>query len=101
MSDSTPDLPIPPTASMERVFPTLTPEQMDRVALHGRVRQVRRGEVIVEVGDVNARFFVVTAGCLEAHRPSGMGGELVAVHTPAATWKRLGPSLFERCADCG
>ena len=81
MSDSTPDLPIPPTASMERVFPTLTSEQMDRVALHGRVRQVRRGEVIVEVGDVNARFFVVAAGRLEAHRPSGMGGELVAVHT--------------------
>jgi len=81
MSDSTPGVPIVPSASMERVFPTLSAEQMSRVALHGRVRRVQDGEVIAEVGDVNARFFVVTAGRLEVHRPSGTGGELVAVHT--------------------
>ncbi|HEV8226512.1 MAG TPA: FAD-dependent oxidoreductase, partial [Methylomirabilota bacterium] len=60
----------------------LTPEQIKRVALHGRVRQLRAGEVIAEVGDAHMSFFVVTAGRLEARRPSGTGGELVAVHPP-------------------
>jgi thioredoxin reductase (NADPH) len=82
MSDSTPDLPIAPTANMDHVFPTLTPEQIKRVALHGRVRRLRAGEVIAEVGDAHMNFFVVTAGRLEVHRPSGTGGELVAVHPP-------------------
>jgi thioredoxin reductase (NADPH) len=82
MSDAAPPLPIPPVSSAERVFPTLTAEQMARVALHGGVRQVQGGEVVAEVGDVNAHFFVVTAGRLEIRRPSGTAGELVAVLTP-------------------
>src|SRR4030095_5282561 len=82
MSDSTPDLPIATTANMDHVFPTLTPEQIKRVALHGRERRLRAGEVIAEVGDAHMNFFVVTAGRLEVHRPSGTGGELVAHHPP-------------------
>jgi len=64
---------------MDHVFPTLTAEQIKRVALHGRVRRLRAGEVIADVGDAHMNFFVVTAGRLEARRPSGTGGELVAV----------------------
>ena len=82
MSNSTPDLPIATTAHMDHVFPTLTPEQIKRVALHGRVRRLQAGEVIAEVGDTHMNFFVVTAGRLEARRPSGTGGELVAVLPP-------------------
>ncbi len=73
MSEATPPVPIPPAASMERVFPALTAEQMARVALHGRVRQVQRGEVVAEVGAVNAHFFVVKEGRLDVHRPFGTG----------------------------
>jgi thioredoxin reductase (NADPH) len=67
---------------MDHVFPTLTPEQIKRVALHGHVRRLRAGEVLAQVGDAHMSFFVVTAGRLEARRPSGTGGELVAVHAP-------------------
>ena len=35
----------------DRIFPTLTPEQVSRIAAHGRRRSTRRGEVLVEVGD--------------------------------------------------
>ena len=35
----------------ERVFPTLTSEQVTRLATHGRRRPTTRGEVLVEVGD--------------------------------------------------
>ncbi|HEY2986457.1 MAG TPA: FAD-dependent oxidoreductase [Candidatus Binatia bacterium] len=66
----------------ERMFPTLTPAQIARIAAHGRVRQVRRGEVLVEAGAPVVPFFVVTAGRLEAVRPSGSAEALVAVHGP-------------------
>src|SRR5712692_151724 len=35
----------------DRVFPTLTPEQVARIATHGRRRPTTRGEVLIEVGD--------------------------------------------------
>jgi thioredoxin reductase (NADPH) len=66
----------------ERMFPTLTPAQIARIAPHGRVRRVERGEVLVEAGAPVVPFFVVTAGRLEAVRPSGAAEELVAVHGP-------------------
>ena len=66
----------------ERMFPTLTPAQIARIAPHGRVRQFQRGEVLVEAGEQVVPFFVVTAGRLEAVRPSGATETLVAVHGP-------------------
>jgi hypothetical protein len=35
----------------ERLFPTLTPAQLARIAAHGRLRMTTRGEVLVDVGD--------------------------------------------------
>jgi len=35
----------------DRVSPTLTPQQVARVATHGRRRSTTRGEVLIEVGD--------------------------------------------------
>jgi thioredoxin reductase (NADPH) len=67
---------------VERMFPTLTPAQIARIAAHGRVRQFQRGEVLVEAGEQVVPFFVVTAGQLEAVRPSGATETLVAVHGP-------------------
>ena len=64
------------------MFPKLTPAQIARVAVHGRVRPVQRGEVLVEAGDQVVPFFVVTAGQVEIVRPSGPGETLVAVHGP-------------------
>ena len=49
------------TSGVERTFPTLTLEQVERIAVHGRVRQIRPGEVLVQPGDQIVPFFVVTA----------------------------------------
>ena len=46
----------------DHVFPTLTPAQVARVSAHGRAREVKSGEVLVEAGEQSTRFFVVTAG---------------------------------------
>ena len=66
----------------ERVFPTLTPAQVKRIAGHGQVRPIRPGEVLVEAGEQVVPFFVVTAGRIEIVRPSGSAETLVAVHGP-------------------
>ena len=75
-------LPLTPSARVEQVFPTLTKEQVDRVAAHGRVRPVRTGEILQTAGQQAESFYVVTAGLLEAVRRSADAEELVAVTRP-------------------
>ena len=42
---------IPITKSrIEKIFPKLTPAQINRVAAHGHMRMIQRDEVIVEQG---------------------------------------------------
>ena len=64
------------------MFPTLTPEQVARIAAHGRVRTVREGEVLVEAGDHDVPFFVVKSGRIEIVRPSGASETLIVLHEP-------------------
>ena len=61
----------------DRVFPTLTPQQLSRIAAHGRRRSTTRGEVLIEVGDKAVPFFVVVSGEVQALRPSGKTETLV------------------------
>lgn len=84
-----PALPTPTlTPQSERMFPTLTPEQMARIAPHGRMRAVQEGEVLIRVGERDVPFFVVTAGRIEIVQPSG---GLTGVETPVAVH---GPGQF-------
>jgi thioredoxin reductase (NADPH) len=82
MADNILPVPMPPDSRADQVFPTLTPAQVARVHAHGRVRQVKSDEVLVEAGEQSTRFFVVTAGEVRLFRQSGEGGELVAVFGP-------------------
>jgi thioredoxin reductase (NADPH) len=75
-----PALNVSPTP--DSTFPKLTPEQVARVAAHGTVRRVERGEVLVEVADHNVPFFVVKSGQIEIVRPTGSAETLVTVHGP-------------------
>ena len=61
----------------DHLFPKLSPQQVARIAAHGRRRSTARGEVLVEVGDRTVPFFVVVSGELEALRPSGAGDTLI------------------------
>src|SRR5712691_5071189 len=54
----------------DRLYPTLTPAQLARIAPHGRRRQVAQGEVLVQAGESVARIFVVLAGRIDVIRPS-------------------------------
>ena len=72
---------LPLTSSrIEKIFPKLTPAQIDRIAAHGRTRSVQPGEVLIEQGDTSVPFFVVIMGEVEIVRPFGVYETLVTVH---------------------
>jgi thioredoxin reductase (NADPH) len=74
---------LPLTSSRdEQIFPKLTPAQIRRIAAHGRMRAMQRGEVLVEQGDSAVPFFVVVSGELEIVRPSGATETLITIHGP-------------------
>jgi thioredoxin reductase (NADPH) len=71
-----------PVTNVEQTFPKLTLDQVARVAAHGRVRRVERGEVLVSVGMPTASFFVVNSGTIELVQPGGNGEATLRVITP-------------------
>ena len=79
MSNTRKGLPLT-SSRLEKIFPTLTPAQIRRVAAHGHIRTVERGEVLVKQGDTSVPFFVVITGELEIVRPSGAYETLVTIH---------------------
>jgi thioredoxin reductase (NADPH) len=82
MTDTTQPVPLTTDSRADQVFPTLTPAQVARIAAHGRARQVKSGEVLVEAGEQSTRLFVVTAGRVHIVRRSCESEELVAVFGP-------------------
>jgi thioredoxin reductase (NADPH) len=68
MSSPTPDFPLPMSAPVDQVFPTLTPEQIARVAAHGHARPVRSGEILMSAGGKAESSFVITSGSIELVR---------------------------------
>jgi len=64
----------------DRLFPTLTPAQIDRVAAHGHRRPVARGEVLIESGDKIVPFFVIVSGEVQIVRPSPSVATVIVTH---------------------
>jgi len=82
MTDKTSVDPSDKNSLDEEMFPTLTPAQISRIAVHGHVRRVEQGEVLVDAGEPITRLFVVTAGQIEVVRASEANEEIVAVFRP-------------------
>ena len=70
-------------ANAALMFPTLSSAQIARIASHGVIRPITRGDVLIEGGQTDVPFFVLKAGAIEVIRPSGLGDLLVAVLSPA------------------
>jgi thioredoxin reductase (NADPH) len=64
------------------MFPMLSAAQIARIAVHGVVRPIARGEVLIESGQPDVPFFVVRAGEIEIIRPSALGDLVIAFHRP-------------------
>jgi thioredoxin reductase (NADPH) len=82
MTNTTEPLKLTLASPADQMFPKLTPAQVARATVHGRVRPIRRGEVLIESGDQVVPFFIVTAGQIEIVQPSGTGQTLITVHGP-------------------
>jgi thioredoxin reductase (NADPH) len=79
MSNTSRGLPLT-SSRVEQIFPVLTPAQINRIAVHGHMRAIQPGEVLVEQGDGTVPFFVVVSGELEIVRPSSTRETLITVH---------------------
>src|SRR2546426_6076469 len=82
MTDTALPLPLTLASGVDRIFPTLTPAQVQRIAVHGQVRSIRAGEVLFEAGEHVVPFFVVTAGRLEMGLPSRPTERLLTGYGP-------------------
>ncbi len=69
-------------SAQERMFPTLTAAQIQRIAMRGQLREIRSGEVLIEAAAQVVPFFVVTKGKVDIVLPSGTIETLVTVHGP-------------------
>ncbi len=65
-----PPAPAASGARVDRLYPTLTPAQLARIAPHGRRRPVAQGEVLVQAGESATRLFIVLAGRIDVVRPA-------------------------------
>jgi thioredoxin reductase (NADPH) len=63
----------------DQTFPLLTPEQIARLAPHGKKIAVRRGHILAEPGDRHRKLFVVLSGSIEIVRPTLQGEQPVVV----------------------
>src|SRR5882724_4220959 len=70
------------TERNERMFPRLTAAQIARVVAIGSRRKVTAGEVLYDVGERNASFYVVLEGGVEILREVVGGDERVVLHGP-------------------
>jgi thioredoxin reductase (NADPH) len=80
MSNARRGLPLS-SSRIEKIFPKLTPEQINRTAAYGLTRSVQSGEVLIEQGETSAPFFVVVTGEVEIVRPFDDRETLVTVHS--------------------
>src|SRR5918994_572722 len=80
MSNARRGLPLS-SSRIEKIFPKLTPEQINRTAAYGLTRSVQSGEVLIEQGETSAPFFVVITGEVEIVRPFDDRETLVTVHS--------------------
>ena len=67
--------------AVDHAFPTLTEAQIARIEPHGTRRSVERGEVLIETGAHNTRFFVIIRGEIQVVRNENDVETLVTVHT--------------------
>ena len=81
-TDTTQSTPLSSSPNAALMFPKLSPAQIARVASHGVIRPIDRGDVLIEAGQTNVPFFVVRAGEIEVVRPSSLGDLVIAVTRP-------------------
>ena len=75
--------PIPSALDAQtQTFPVLTASQIGRVRSGGKLRVVKKGEILFEPGDTSVPFFVLLSGSMEIVQPDFTGERLIVTHGP-------------------
>jgi thioredoxin reductase (NADPH) len=90
----------PTTLPVDRMFPTLTPDQIARIEAHGRRRPLSPGDLLIERGAPSTRFFVVCEGGLEVLGGLQHAADVVATVGPGQFTGEVGllsgrPAFFD------
>ncbi len=80
-----------------QTFPTLTPEQIDRIRPSGSVRSVRPGDILFEPGDTSVPFFVILSGNMEIVQPTVEGERAIVGHGPGEFTGEITMISGQRC----
>ncbi|MGC9993750.1 MAG: FAD-dependent oxidoreductase [Terriglobia bacterium] len=80
-----------------QAFPTLTAAQISRIRPHGRVREVKPGEILFEPGDTQVPFFVLLSGSMEIVQPSCSGEREIVKHGPGEFTGEMTMISGQRC----
>ncbi|MGB9431758.1 MAG: FAD-dependent oxidoreductase [Candidatus Acidiferrum sp.] len=76
-------LPIPSALDARtQAFPVLTEAQINRIRPGGKLREVKKDEILFEPGDLNVPFFVLLAGAMQIVQPDLVGERLITTHGP-------------------
>jgi thioredoxin reductase (NADPH) len=80
-----------------QAFPTLTPAQIDRIRVIAKLRPVKTGDILFELGDTNVPFFVLLSGGMEIVQPDMHGEHEVATHGPGSFTGEMTMISGRRC----
>ncbi|MGH9776205.1 MAG: FAD-dependent oxidoreductase [Candidatus Acidiferrales bacterium] len=80
-----------------QTFPVLTAAQIDRVRSGGKLRKVKKGEILFDVGDTGVPFFVLLSGNMEIVQPDLRGEQPVAKHGPGEFTGEMSMISGRRC----
>ncbi len=76
----TSEVPLSIAPREDQLWPTLTPSQIARIVKHGSLRSLQPGDVVLEAGQQNFPWFVVTSGELVVLRPSCDGEQIITTY---------------------
>jgi thioredoxin reductase (NADPH) len=90
---------LPPSALNEKteIFPTLTPELIDRIRPSAHVRQVHEGEILFDLDDTGIPFFVLLSGAMDIVQPTLKGEKLITHHDPGEFTGEISMISGQRC----
>ncbi len=95
-------LPIPSALDARtQAFPVLTAAQINRVRPGGKLRQVKKDEILFEPGDTNVPFFVLLSGDMEIVQPDLAGERPIATHGPGQFTGEMTMISGQRCLARG
>lgn len=101
--------PVPSTLDAgTRIFPGLSPAQIDRIRPGSKLRRVERGEVLFRPGDVGVPFFILLSGEMEIVQPQLAvlqphlsGDRLITTHHAGHFTGELSMISGQRCLVLG